>query len=151
MPRLPVRPHVSAVPPVPTVTQRAPEAPQRGNRASQPPAGRPAAPSPGPLTVSRSASRENQALGRQAAPARQQAAGQPLPSLFGSRRPAAGQREGSGTSSPGTSPSGAAAARARPGFGDLDLDALTSEIARRLRTEFRVDRERFGRLRDSTR
>jgi hypothetical protein len=31
------------------------------------------------------------------------------------------------------------------------MDALVSQVARRLRTEFRIDRERLGRLRDSTR
>jgi hypothetical protein len=33
----------------------------------------------------------------------------------------------------------------------LDLDELVTLVSRRLRAEFRVDRERFGRLRDSTR
>jgi hypothetical protein len=155
-PRLPVLPHASAVPPVSVVTQRAPGAPQRGNRASrpqaaQPPVSQPATPNPGPVTVSRTASRANQTLARQASPTGRQATVQRIPSLFSARRETTGQREGSGTSSSGNSSSGTSAARARPGFGNLDLDALTSEIARRLRTEFRVDRERFGRLRDSTR
>jgi hypothetical protein len=34
---------------------------------------------------------------------------------------------------------------------DIDIDALMSVITRHLRTEFRIDRERFGRLRDSNR
>lgn len=33
----------------------------------------------------------------------------------------------------------------------VDIDELGSLLLRRLRAEFRIDRERFGRLRDSTR
>jgi hypothetical protein len=34
---------------------------------------------------------------------------------------------------------------------DVDVDELVGLVSRRLRAEFRIDRERFGRLRDSTR
>lgn len=34
---------------------------------------------------------------------------------------------------------------------DIDMDALMSVINRRLRIDFRIDRERLGRLRDTTR
>jgi hypothetical protein len=33
----------------------------------------------------------------------------------------------------------------------VNIDEIVSQVTRRLRTEFRIDRERFGRLRDSNR
>lgn len=61
---------------------------------------------------------------------------------------------GKATNSGGAGGWGAAAGQDRPEKikpGDIDMDALMGVISRRLRTDFRLDRERLGRLRDSTR
>jgi hypothetical protein len=53
---------------------------------------------------------------------------------------------------PAASSGGKAGSQARAGtLAGVDVDELVSLVSRRLRAEFRIDRERFGRLRDSTR
>lgn len=106
------------------VTQRAAAGPSRGGPepASQP--GSSSAP------VSRSAV---------AAP-KTQAARRPDP-------PRAAVQRAAASASPVPAPAPAPAT----GKGDVDIDEIVSLVTRRLRTEFRLDRERFGRLRDSTR
>lgn len=119
---LPVLPRASAVPPVRVVTQRAPTAPARTTPA---PAFRdPAATAAAPPVP---------------APAPKRAAPPPKPALV--------QRQ----ATPAPPPTASATASARTAKSDLDIDEIVTLVARRLRTEFRLDRERFGRLRDSTR
>jgi hypothetical protein len=51
-------------------------------------------------------------------------------------------------------PAAGSADKTRRGAGALagvGVDELVSLVSQRLRAEFRIDRERFGRLRDSTR
>jgi hypothetical protein len=119
------------------------------------------APQASPVTVSRAASPASQTRGRQEAQASQQAAAAQIAALqraASASRPAPSSAPAPApASSAGPAPSSVPAAAAtpaggsRPGTQGVDLDELTSQVARRLRTEFRIDRERFGRLRDSIR
>jgi hypothetical protein len=53
---------------------------------------------------------------------------------------------------PAAGSGGKASSQARAGaLAGVDVDELVGLVSRRLRAEFRIDRERFGRLRDSAR
>ena len=132
MPHLPVLPRASAVPPAAVVTQRSAAAPPRASREAPHPASR-EAPRPAPARISQGAPKGPATVSRSAAPQTQ-----PTPSAV--RRPPA--------SGPAVQGSGPAAPQKDIG---VNIDEIVSQVTRRLRTEFRIDRERFGRLRDSNR
>jgi len=94
----------------------------------------------GPVTVMRSAAPKTQPVPLPAAATVQRSSG------------TAGRRPAEPAIGSGAQASSKASSKARPDpSAGVDIDEIVGLVSRRLRSEFRIDRERFGRLRDSPR
>jgi hypothetical protein len=104
-------------------------------------AGAPGTRRSGPVSVVRVASPKNQRPPQSAAATVQRSAGDAAPTAASD----VAQRRVHPPARPGTSRGGSAAPAG------VDIEQLVGLVSQRLRAEFRIDRERLGRVRDSTR